>query len=274
MKKLILWLTIFCTFSIVGCISPKFVYAPSAANVPVITEKGESKLGAVYSSHNTNLRREKARGVDVQGAYALSNNLAIQAAYMYRGERRDNSAESTTFFDKLKYERNLTELGLGYYTAINNEKNLYAQVFAGGGIGKFKFTDAGSEILGDVRFHNADISKVYLQPAMLYFPAKKFSISGALRFSNIKYKNIQTNYTASELVDNNLKDLNNKNLLFWEPALGFNYRITSLPALSLEMQFGTVVLLSSNTVPYAYRTGVFSIGANVDFSKLGRTEKK
>ena len=34
-----------------SCNTPRYIYSPSAHNVPVLTKKGDSKIGAVYSTN-------------------------------------------------------------------------------------------------------------------------------------------------------------------------------------------------------------------------------
>src|SRR4051812_28979282 len=86
---------------IASCSTQRYVYTPSAHNVPVLTKKGDSKLSASYSTNldfgnsdyasDNQYDRNSSNGVDLQGALAITNNLAIQASYYYRKEKNYGS---------------------------------------------------------------------------------------------------------------------------------------------------------------------------------------
>ncbi|MBK7122128.1 MAG: hypothetical protein IPH68_04515 [Chitinophagaceae bacterium] len=136
--------------------------------LPVLTQKGDSKLGAVYSTNLTGEEKQdgveidnRSRGFDLQGAVAITNNFAIQASHFYRWEKTEGGPDSVT----LKYNRNLTEIGLGYFLPINDQKNTFFQVFAGAGLGRFDLQDRSKT---GTNFHHANITKIYLQPAFIF----------------------------------------------------------------------------------------------------------
>ena len=146
MKKNLLSSLIFISTIIISasCNTPRYIYSPAAHNVPVLTKKGDSKIGAVYSTNAVGQEKKdgveidnRSRGYDLQGAVAITNNFAIQANHFYRWEKTEGGPDSIT----LKYKRNLTEIGLGYYLPINDKQNAFFQVFAGAGLGRFSFTD-------------------------------------------------------------------------------------------------------------------------------------
>ena len=204
MKNRILSGLIFiCTIVIAAsCTMPRYIYSPSAHNVPVLTKKGDSKIGVVYSTNAVGDQTQngakydnRSRGFDLHGAVAITDNFAIQASHAYRWEKtQGGAADSIT----IKYKRNLTEIGLGYYMAVNDKKNTFFQVFAGAGLGRFSFTDVDKTASN---YHQANITKVYLQPAILFKSKGSFTTSVALRFSGITYSKIKTSYNASQLND-------------------------------------------------------------------------
>src|SRR5664279_417084 len=92
-----------------SCNTYRYIYSVSPPNNPYFTEKGESKLTAYYSSAgNDRLTKEYAHGVDLQGAYAISNHWAITTGYFNRREK-DNYFGSYNLFDSsvVRYKRNL-----------------------------------------------------------------------------------------------------------------------------------------------------------------------
>ena len=252
--------------SMVSCNTPRYIYSPSAHNVPVLTKKGDSKIGAVYSTNLTgeekrdgNLIDNRSRGFDLHGAVAITDHFAVQASHFYRWEKSSGGADSLT----VRYKRNLTEIGLGYYLPVNDKKNFIFQFFGGVGLGKFSFTDVDK--FGS-NYHQANITKIYLQPAFLFRSKGSFTTSIALRFSDINYSSIKTSYSSGQLSDHHLDDLTNRGKVFFEPATVSSFGFKNLPGLRFEVQGGLSFLMSRNYIDY--RIFNFSIGTWVDVGAL------
>lgn len=251
------------TFS--SCYSPRYVYSPSAHNVPVLEKKGDSKLAGNYS---TNLD-EDAVGYDVQGAYAFTGHWAAQVNYFYRKEYRSGYDRSNrNNISAVNYKRNLTEFGVGYYTQLKKTQPVFFQVFAGAGFGKFGFTDAGTDFNGVLqnRFHNSEIKKIFIQPALQVKSRGSFAASFSSRYSLIYFKNIKTDYTATELENYKLDSLNYSPSLFWEPTMVFTFGHKKIPGINFEFQNGYSFLMSRRFVDY--RSFNFSLGLVFDLPKL------
>ena len=268
MKKNLLPCLIFISTIIISasCTTPRYIYSPSAHNVPLLTQKGDSKLGAVYSTNAVGQEKKdgveidnRSRGYDLQGTVAITNNFAIQASHFYRWEKTEGGPDSIT----LKYKRNLTEIGLGYYLPINDKKNAFFQVFAGAGLGRFSFTD--NDKTGNY-FHQANITKIYLQPAVLFKSKGSFTTSIAVRFSSINYSKIKTNYSASQLSNYFLEDLSGRAKWFFEPATVSSFGFKNIPGLRFEVQGGLSFLMARNYIDY--RKFNFSIGSWIDIGSL------
>ncbi len=273
MKKNLLTCLIFISTIIfaASCNTPRYIYSPAAHNVPVLTKKGDSKIGAVYSTNAVGQETKdgvkidnRSRGYDLQGAVAITNNFAIQANHFYRWEKTEGGPDSIT----LKYKRNLTEIGLGYYLPINDKKNAFFQVFAGAGLGRFSFTD--TDKTGNY-FHQANITKIYLQPAVLFKSKGSFTTSVAVRFSSINYSKIKTNYSASQLNDYFLEDLSGRAKWFFEPATVSSFGFKNIPGLRFEVQGGLSFLMARNYVDY--RKFNFSVGTWVDIGSIFNKNK-
>lgn len=235
-----------------ACNTARYAYSPSAHNVPVITQKGDGKVGAFYSTNLVGEERQngetvdnRTRGFDLQGAYAVTDNFAVQASYFYRWEKTRRNSDSST----IRYNRNLTELGLGYYLPLNDKKRAFFQVFAGAGLGKFSFTDV--DITGSY-FHQANITKVYVQPAFLYRSKGSFTSSISLRASIINYSRIKTNYSYSQIHDYDLDSLNNRSKIFFEPAFTGSFGLKGVPGLRFEFQAGLSLLASTKFMNYRF----------------------
>ena len=268
MEKNLLPLLIFIAVMLLmlSCNTPRYIYSPSAHNVPVLTKKGDSKIGAVYSTNITGEEErdgEKfdnwSRGLDLQGAVAITDNFAVQANHFYRWEKTTGGADSLT----VKYQRNITEIGMGYYLPVNTNKNVFFQFFAGAGLGKFSFTDIDKF---GYNYHQANITKIYLQPAMLYRSKGSFSSSVSVRASIINYSKIKTSYTAGQLSDFNLDELNKRAKIFFEPSFTGSFGFKNVPGLRFEFQGGFSFLMARNYIDY--RKFNFSIGTWIDAGVL------
>lgn len=249
-----------------SCNIPRHIYSPSAQNVPVLTKKGDSKLGAAYSTSVAGQETKngveidnRSRGFDLQGAVAITDNFAVQAQHFYRWERTEGGPDSAN----IKYKRNLTEIGLGYYLPVNDKKNAYFQVFAGAGLGQFSFTDVDKT---GSYFHQANITKIYVQPAMLFRSKGSFTTSVSVRFSGINYSKIRTNYAPAQLDDYRLEDLSGRARWFFEPASVSSFGLKGVPGLRFEVQGGLSFLMAREIRDY--RKFNFSIGSWIDMGAL------
>lgn len=274
MKQYLLSALIFCYIIIiaVSCKTPRYIYSPSAQNVPVLTKKGDSKLGALYSTNAAGEETRdgkkidnRSRGYDLHGAVAITDNFAIQASHFYRWEKSEGGPDSLT----LKYKRNLTEMGIGYYLPVNDKKSIFFQVFAGAGLGRFSFTD---EDKSGINFHQANITKVYIQPAFLFRSKGSFTSSIALRFSSINYSKIKTSYSPAQLEDYNLDNLNGRAKMFFEPAYVASFGFKNVSGLRFELQGGFSFLMARNYVDY--RVFNFSVGSWIDLGTLFNKNRK
>jgi hypothetical protein len=252
------------------------VYSPSAHNVPVLTKKGDSKLAFNYSANFSDnavkenvTTRGKARGYDIQGAYALSNHWAMQFNYFKRKERNagdfDAGARDSVI---INYKRNLVEFGAGYFHALNDNKLAIVQIFAGIGFGSSGFTDMGRDQnnVFRSRFHNMHVSKLYFQAAFTIRSKMNFAASLSSRNSLVFFKDIRTDYSATELDNYKLDSLTISPRLFWEPSIINTFGFKKLPGLQFEFQLGMAFLMSRRFVDY--RSFNFSGGMLFDLPKL------
>ena len=270
------------TCSIYSCYSPRYVYSPVAHNVPVLAKKGDSKLAFFYASNlkekatiNGIERKSSSSGIDVQGAYAITNHFAVQAAYSRRSEKNFadfniNSPDTST----INYTRNLTELGVGYFTFISGNKQSIFQVFAGVGIGKSSFADFYEPLSSPAfqRFFKMNVTRLYLQPAFMIRYKNTFATSLSSRFSVVYFKNISTDYSEQELESYQLKALGNGANIFWEPAFVNTVGFKKLPGLQFELQLGMAFLMTRHFVDY--RTFNLSAGIVLDMPELFKGKKQ
>lgn len=263
------------SFSLFSCYTPRYVYSPSAHNVPVFIKKGDSKLAFNYSVNPANNTvkdsvpvKAKARGYDVQAAYAVTNHFALQLNYIHRTERNAGDFDAGVRDSVvLNYKRQLTEIGGGYFHWLNNKQTLL-QVFAGIGFGKFSFTDDGKDVNRVLRsrYHTMNITKLFIQPAITVKSKRNFAASFSSRHSFIYFRNIKTDYSASELDNYKLDSLGYSPSVFWEPSVVNSFGFKKLPGIQLEFQLGFAFLLSSRFVDA--RVFNFSAGLLFDLPKV------
>ena len=139
-KRLPLLNVVVLIFYFSSCYTPRYVYSPSAHNVPVLTKKDDSKLALNYSlnlsdnssDNNNSNSNARGNGFDVQAAHAFSDHWAIMVNYFNRTERNSGDyvagrRDSVT----INYKRHLTEIGAGYYHILTNNQQAVFQVFGG-----------------------------------------------------------------------------------------------------------------------------------------------
>lgn len=276
MKKIIYFISV---VFFASCYSPRYVYSPAAHNVPMLHHKGEAKLGVNASLNFFGNKRvsllyaeppkNKSAGADIQGAYALSEKWSLQASVFYRKERNSGGAGFTVAdSNQLNYTRILIETGLGYTKKLKTDGSLLLQIFAGMGFGKFTIHEQSyaSSNPATTRFHNSNVVKAYVQPALIFYNQKHMHAALSQRLSVLYYTKIKTDYSNTELSDYYLDDLAQGPVLFWEPAFVNNFSFKKLPGVMLEYQLGFSLLLNHKFVDA--RSFNLSAGFVIDPGKL------
>jgi hypothetical protein len=272
----------FLIFHLTSCYTPRYVYSPSAHNVPILVKKGDSKLAFNYSLNLTDNQVKdsvsttgKARGYDLQAAYAFTHHWAVQINYFKRIERNagdfDNNLKDSVV---INYRRSMTEMGLGYFHQLNENNQAIFQFFAGVGFGAFSFTDNGRDrnSVYRSRYHNMNVTKLFIQPAFILRSRKNFAATISSRHSIVYFKNIKTDYTATELDNYKLDSLNYSPRVFWEPAIINSFGFKKLPGIKFEFQTGFSFLQSRRFVDARFFN--FSAGLLFDLPKLFAVKKQ
>lgn len=262
-----------------SCNTSRYAYSPSAHNVPILTKQGDSKLAADYSTNGTSgqtgndngnhYSKNTSQGFDLQGAVAVTNNIALQASYFYRSEKTNTTSDYYNFnHSTIKYKRNLFEFGAGFFTPLDTKQRVLFQAFAGAGLGKTNIRDNGNDQnqLSYSRHYNTNITKYYLEPSVTFRAKEIFAASVVTRLSFVKFRNIHTNYTLQEKQDFNLDSLGRFGVVFFEPAFVGSFGFNKLPGLRIEFQAGLSVLWEEDFIDY--RPFNFSLGLVFDIRKL------
>lgn len=257
--------------SFCSCATYRYIYSASPPNNPYFTKKGESKLTAYYSSStDDNASSYHNGGIDLHGAYAISNHLAVTIGYFGRREHDMYAAGSDGPFDnsKVQYKRNLIEAGGGYFIALNRNKTFTANLYAGVASGKFLIDDNGEIVTGSnyTRYHKSNITKWFFQPSINFLPSKNVRLSLILKSNFVHYGNIKTSYTDYEMQYFHLDEIKDRTLNFIEPAFNIQFGISKIPWLKLDY---TASALYNNSYTHSnIRQNNASIGLSVDFSKM------
>ena len=264
--------------TIVSCRTPRYIYSPAPPNNPYFREKGESKLAVYYSTGGdaNELAAEYNNGYDVQGAYAISNHVALTADFFKRNEKDSISNYDRTYFDRsvVRYNRHITSFGGGFYGDLF-DKHIYCNIYGGVGFGKYSFSDNG---IDNGTFYTRDykshMTKWYIQPSINFF--SKYLRTGLIgKMCWVHFDNISTSYTPAELVYLNLDRLPGRTLIFFEASWNLQATFKNMNWMFIE---GSITASTDpfdrNTVNLEARNFNASIGVGFDFSKMKMKNKR
>lgn len=272
MKKTIL--VFFVSLTLFSCYTPRYVYSPPTQNIPALYKKNDLEFSGFYAgSVNTFKTKDNYnQGFDIQSAWAVDNHFAIMLNESARWER--NSGNDSYYpgdSSLLSYSQNFIELGAAYYSSPKNNPKMLLQVFGGAALGISKISDDYvSNSLQTNKYHDANVTKVFVQPALLYSPLKNFLTTLSSRFTAAIFTHIHTNYTPSELDNYNLDSLTVSPVFFWEPAVSYTIGFKKLP-IKLRIQGSISILLNHRFVEH--RSSNIGFGIISDFSRKNNKKR-
>lgn len=202
-------------------------YAPNTPNAPLLREKGESRITALYTAGADS----EYGGGEVQLAHAIGNKTGLIASGFFGGHEEivnTNQAGSDIEYGKGRY----LEVGVGRFTELKKGSNWRAEMYAGLGSGnvnsRFSFGD----------FARTGFTKVFLQPAIAY-RISRFEMAFVPRLNYVSWRVEDASITNSANADH-LSEINairNNNSFFgFEPSLlvrGGNRQLKVQAALTL-----------------------------------------
>lgn len=214
--------------------NPKF-YTPNTQNAPLISEKGETNLTL---SGNGNQ-------VEFQGAYGVSENIAIQAnGGLFIPSDVNDDGGSGKFL----------EFGAGYFKPLDN--NFVFETYGIIGVGTvenhFPSTSSGK---GDI---SANILRLGIQPNFGY-KTKHFSAAVSSRFVNLTYNKIEGDLVYDNVNQSDYLKNNSSNFLI-EPALTLRGGFENL---KLQVQYGYSFNLSNSD--FRQDNQYLTVGLNFNF---------
>ncbi|MFT3910013.1 MAG: hypothetical protein QM737_11340 [Ferruginibacter sp.] len=285
MKTVLVILSFVFIIVFASCDTPRYAYSPTAHNVPIFTKQGDSKIAAYYSTNGASsysddngneYDKATAHGADVQGAIAVTNNIALQGSYYIRSEGSTSNSNYSNFDNStIKYKRNMFEFGAGYFMAIDKKEHMLFQLYAGAGLGKATIKEKGTDFNQNyyTRFYNTNLTKFYLEPSLTFrTPKDIFAATVATRASIIKFGKIRTDYTNDEKLSLNLDSLDRYPVIFFEPSFVGSFGFPKAPGFRVELQAGFSVLYQESFLDY--RPFNFSLGLVFDIGKLIRGQKR
>ncbi len=227
---------------VAGC-SPKY-YSPNTQNVPMISEKGQVGLTVAGSGNQ----------VEFQGAYGLTNQLALQAngGWFIPADLDNGNGGSGRF----------VEGGLGYYRPIG--EHFVFETYGIAGFGKFEnhlpsTQEQYPETTGKI---SGNIGRYGLQPNF-GFVTKYFTIALSSRFVVLNYSDID-----GDLIYNNEDQATylreNKTHFLIEPALTLR---GGLEWLQFQIQFGPSINVTNSSFPQDDGFATFGLFFNLRSSR-------
>ena len=261
-------------FLLNSCTSYRYIYAPAPANVPYFTEKGNTKINGFYSGSGNNSPGLHADGFDIQVAHALSNHLAITAAWFHRNESDRQGGNSIFDTSAIHYTRNLGGVGTGYFVALNSKKTITFNLYGGVDVGRFSIDDEGMDDSAVYsRYHQSRITKWYLQPSFNFMPGKYFRASLFFRNNFVHYGHIKTSYTKEELDYFSFQRIRNSTLYFFETGYELGLGIPGVPWLFLNTSLSFASGLNIiNFTRLTTRSANISIGLSSNLFKIKSKE--
>lgn len=251
-----------------SCYSPRYVYAPSTQNIPLLHTKNDVEISALYggSLNAFNERGNYNHGFDLHAAWAVTNHFAMILNETLRWENNDeNDSYYANDTSLLSYKSNFTEFGIGYFTSVHHNIKMQFQIFGGASLGTSDIKDSyTSNNIQVSKYHNSRVTKLFIQPAVIYAPVKSFSAALSSRFTEVIFTGIHTNYTFTELDNYILDSLAVSPVFFWEPAVSYTFGLKKVP-VKLRLQASISILFNHRFVEH--RTGNIEIGIIADIAK-------
>jgi hypothetical protein len=225
------------------------VYIPNTRNVPLFAKGGEFQGAMQFGTS----------GIDLQGAVAITNNIAVMGNYSY-GNRNTDTLNNNS--DKDHYHKHkFYEGAIGYY---KNDGNFCFEIFAGYGQGEA--TSYGSYSIfssSQDQLTTGKYTRIFLQPSF-GFNKKVVNIAFTPRFSLVDFTSFSGSKTTATV------DLEPK--IFVEPAFTARFNFLDNRFFgSLQVGFSTSL---TDNVAFDYQPFIFSTGLGFRLGGLHWVKKE
>lgn len=214
-----------------SCVSHRYVYSPVSPNLPYFNDKHQIQSSMVYSGNGG---LEKGNGMDIQAAYSFAKNWAITAGYLFKKEYGKDLTREVFDSTMIKYRRNLTQFGAGYFIPLNPQKSITFNIYGTALFGKFRQNESGiknSDLIS--RYHYNNITGFAIQPSIHFMPEDFFHFAIFIRNSWLHYGGLSTNFLPDEYATLDYQYLDNKTRSFFESGYDLQFGVPKLPWLKL-----------------------------------------
>lgn len=179
------------------------LYVPNTRNAPLFREQGEAQISAYLTSG----------GFDAQGAYALTDHVALTGSYSYGSQKQSNPQSNPMDYTR---KNSYGEVGIGYYDRTRSSRY---EILAGYGIGQGTSSDQYYFFgLNNTVVATAKMQRIFLQPT-LGTNNRDVNLSFTPRLSYVKYTEFTNDATG------NTQKPNENAIIFLEPAATLKMRL-------------------------------------------------
>jgi hypothetical protein len=152
-------------------------YAPNTANAPLLTQKGETRVNALYTTGDAS----DFDGCEVQAAYAITKNFAVMTNFFSAGKKEEVYNLSTDRYHTEKGSGSYIEFAGGYFGNLKNARKWVGEVYGGGGFGSINNEYASED------HSKVGILKFFVQPAF-GFKSRGFEFALVPKISYVNWK--------------------------------------------------------------------------------------
>lgn len=250
-----------------SCSAPRYMYSPSVTNTAMSSGTGDGGLDAYASNSGNNI------GLNLAGTYAISRHLGIGAQFY---TTKDESSGNDVYLIggiqpqvNINYNRQLALAHAYFYAPLEKTQTLYAEIAAGYGTGTYKLTDvqqtpSGTSTQTYTHSSKANHTVGHLALYGVLGDQRNIRVGASLRFNSVRYHDISTTYTPTQLANYELDSLSYHAINFLEPSLTFRYIFTEIP-LQITAQVGLSSRLNEPRIDY--RSQNFSLGVGYNFMR-------
>ncbi len=193
----------FCTWGITSCYTttPKYLFAPNSANLLQIEKKGEVKAAINYAqskhvgNNDDSPGKQTSNGIDIQTAYSVIDHVVLKADLFKKWEvdKAVNNDQSNPSRYKINYQRQGTNLSIGYYKFLDKKQVILFNIDVGVGFGKTSFNGTYRKDSINKYFYSANNVTFLITPSLKLKISKNYNLILAYRLSGVDFSNIKTN---------------------------------------------------------------------------------
>ncbi|MFV0604329.1 MAG: hypothetical protein ACK5NK_00685 [Niabella sp.] len=232
-----------------SCSNPRYISSPPVHNAAFLQQKGDYKFsvsGAVnpdklFKNHDEYYENGYSYGFDGQAAVALTNHFFIAGSGTIRSEQdiyNNDDLGLVTSQTKVDYNRQMFDIGAGFYTSLSSRNRAYFNGLFGVGFGSLHIKDNAKPITSiRERKFDANYTKFNIHPSFNFFFNDVFRMSIAPKFSVLRLNSINSTYNDTEEGTLGYNEARNNTFGLFEPAVLLQTGFRNLPWLKLDFGF-------------------------------------